>query len=141
MQKWRKGNRDDCTCDFFLYALSQLSLPIEGSFVPLVTPESKNAVKRTLHIHDHRDPQGTVTVQRLAVVSAVAASRYRHFQVEHVALHNGVGGSLAKPPEDRFRSRLRIALDSFRYRIHRHVDYLLRYRDLLRGDLRGKDQI
>jgi len=93
-------------------------------------------VERTLHIHDHRDPQGPVTVQRLAVVSAIAASRYRYFQVEHVALHNGVGGSLAEPPEDRFRSRLRIALDSFRYRVHRHVDYLLRYRDLLWRDLR-----
>jgi len=98
-------------------------------------------VERTLHIHDHRDPQGTVTVQRLAVVSAVAASRYRHFQVEHVALDNGVGGSLAKPAEDRLWSRLRVALDSFRYRVHRHVDYLLRYRNLLRRDLKGKDQV
>lgn len=90
--------------------------------------------KRTLHIHNHRDIQGTVTIRGFAVVSAVATSGNRHLQIEHVALHNSVGGAFAEPPEVRFRSRLRIALDDFRDRVHCHVDYLLRDRDIFRGD-------
>lgn len=82
-------------------------------------------MERTLHIHDHRDIQGAVTIQRLAVVSAVIAPRYRYFQVKHVALHDGFGGSLAEPAEVRFRSSIRIALDRLRYSVHCHVDDLL----------------
>lgn len=95
-------------------------------------------MERTLHIHDHRDIQGAMTIRRLAVVSAVTAPWYRHFPVKHMALHNGIGGSFAEPSEVRFRPCLRVALNSFRYRVHYHIDYLPRYRDILWRDLNKK---
>lgn len=97
--------------------------------------------KLTLHVHNHRDFQGTVTIRRLAVVSAVTTSGYWHFQIEHVAFHNGVGGAFAEPPEVRFRSCFRVALDNFRDRVHCHIDYLLRDYDIFRRNFLGKIKI
>lgn len=79
-----------------------------------------------------------MTIRRLTVVSAIAIPWYWRFQVKHVAFPTGVGGSFAEPPEVRFRPRLRVALDGFWYRIHYHIDYLLRYCDILRRDLNKK---
>lgn len=97
--------------------------------------------KLTLHIHNHRDIQGTVTIRCLAVVSAIATSGYRHFQVEHVSLRNSVGGrTFTEPPEVRFWSCFRVALDDFRDRVHCHIDHLLRDCDIFRRDFIGKEK-
>lgn len=97
-------------------------------------------VERTLHIHDHWDIQGAMTIRRFAVISAVTAPWYWHFQIKHVAFHNSIlrGGSFAEPSKTRFRSRLRVTFNGFWYRIHCHVDYLLRYCDVLWRDLNKK---
>lgn len=97
--------------------------------------------KLTLHVHNHRDIQGTVTIPCFAVVSAVTTSGHWHFQVEHLALQNSVGGAFAEPSEVRFRSCFRVALDSFRNRVHCHIDYLLRDCDIFRRNFLGKIKI
>lgn len=95
-------------------------------------------MKRTLHIHDHRDIQDTVTIRCLAVVSAVTTAGYWHFQVKYVALHDGVVGSFAEPSKVRFRSCFRVARDCLRHSIHCHVDYLLGDCDIFWRDLKEK---
>lgn len=95
-------------------------------------------MKRTLHIHDNWDIQGAMTIRCLAIVSATTAPWYWHFQIKHVTFHNGISGSFAEPPEVRFWSRFRVTLNDFWYRIHYHIDYLLRYCDILWGNLNKK---
>lgn len=95
-----------------------------------------NSSLLTLNIHDQGDVLGSVTIRCLAVISAVASPRNRHFQVENTAFDYDVRGTFPEPAKSRFRKRLRVAGHRFRYRIDGNVYYLLRYRHIFRWNCR-----
>lgn len=79
----------------------------------------------TLNIHDHGNVPASVAIRCLAVVRPVAASRHRHFQIEDTAFDDSVCGTFPKPTKRWLRLCSRVAAHRFRYRIDRHVYYLL----------------